>query len=35
MQESSIASVSSIIEFLNANGPASFGDTATVLVKLI
>ena len=35
MQQISIASVSSIIEFLNTNGPVSFGDTATVLVKLI
>ena len=34
-QESSIASVSSIIEFLNANEPASFRKTATGLVKLI
>ena len=34
-QESSIASVSSMIEFLNANGPASFRETATGLVKLI
>ena len=34
-QESSIASVSSIIEFLNANEPASFRETATGLVKLI
>ena len=34
-QESSIASVSSILEFLNANGIASFSETATVLVKLI
>ena len=34
-QESSIASVLSIIEFLNANGPASFSETATGLVKLI
>ena len=33
--ENSIASVSSIIEFLNAHGPASFRYTATVLVKLI
>ena len=34
--ESAIASVSSIKEFLNANGPASFSETATctVLVKL-
>ena len=34
-QESSIASVSSIIEFLYANEPASFRETATGLVKLI
>ncbi|CAH3043037.1 unnamed protein product [Porites evermanni] len=34
-QESSIAPVSSMIEFLNANGVASFSETATVLVKLI
>ena len=34
-QESSIASVSSILEFLSANGIASFSETATVLVKLI
>ena len=34
-QESSIASVSSMIEFLNENGVASFSETATVLVKLI
>ena len=34
-QESSIASVSFMIEFLNANGPASFRETATGLVKLI
>ena len=36
-RESAIASVSSIKEFLNANGPASFSETATctVLVKLI
>ena len=34
-QESSIASVSSIMEFLYANGPASFRETATGLVKLI
>ena len=34
-QESSIASVSSLIEFLNANGIASFSRTETVLVKLI
>ena len=33
-QESSIASVSSTIEFLNENGVASFSETATVLVKL-
>ena len=35
-RESAIASVSSIKEFLNANGPASFSETATctVLVKL-
>ena len=26
--------LSPMIEFLNANGPASFSDTATVLVKL-
>ena len=36
-RESAIASVSSIKEFFNANGPASFSETATctVLVKLI
>ena len=36
-RESAIASVSSIKKFLNANGPASFSETATctVLVKLI
>ena len=34
-QESSIASVSSTIEFLNVNGVASISETATVLVKLI
>ena len=34
-QESSIAPVSSIIEFLNANGIASFSEAARVLVKLI
>ena len=34
-QESFIASVSSMIEFLNANGVASFSETATGLVKLI
>ena len=34
-QESSIASVSSIMEFLYANGPALFRETATGLVKLI
>ena len=34
-QESSIASVSSIIEFLNANEPASFRETARGLVKPI
>ena len=34
-RESAIAPVSSIIEFLNANKPASFSETATVLVKLI
>ena len=34
-QESSIASVSPMIEFLNENGVASFSETATVLVKLI
>ena len=36
-QESSIASVSSITEFLNANGIASFTfkESATILVKLI
>ena len=34
-QESSIASVSSIIEFLNANEPALFRETATGLVKLM
>ena len=33
--QSSIASVSSMIEFLNAIGVASFSETATVLVKLI
>ena len=35
-RESAIASVSSIKEFFNANGPASFSETATctVLVKL-
>ena len=34
-QESSIASVSPTIEFLNANGIALFSETVTVLVKLI
>ena len=34
-QESSIASVSSIMGFLYANGPALFRETATGLVKLI
>ena len=34
-QESSIASVSSIMEFLYANEPALFRETATGLVKLI
>ena len=34
-KESSIASVSSTIEFINSNGIASFSETATVLVKLI
>ena len=33
--QSSIVSVSSKIEFLDANGIASFSETATVLVKLI
>ena len=33
--QSSIATVSSKIEFLDANGIASFSETATVLVKLI
>ena len=34
-QESSIASVSPTIEFLNANGIALFSETVTVLFKLI
>ena len=34
-KESSIASVSSTIEFINSNGIASFSETAIVLVKLI
>ena len=33
--QSSIATASSVIEFLDANGIASFSETVTVLVKLI